>query len=411
LRILLLTPQMPYPPEQGTAIRNLALVREIAASHPVALLSFHHGAEPDTRVLSQCCERVVSVRVPARSRKDRLRTLFLSREPDMARRLLSKDYWSALRDLVTSWRPDVVQVEAIELAPYAFLLRDWLGDQCPTIIFDDHNAEYLLQKRAAATDSRRPARWSAALYSCIQWWRLRRYERRACAVASVVLCVSEADAEALRALVPGLEPVIVPNGVDVERYAHSDAAPLRHPALLFTGKMDYRPNVDAMDWFCRGVLPLVREAEPEVVLYVVGKDAKEPVRQLGELPGVVVTGYVPDITAYFAGADVFVAPLRVGGGTRLKILEAMAAGTALVSTRLGAEGIGLTDGEHALIADEEVVMAEAIVALLRDEALRDRLTTAARDFVTEHYDWSRIAPRMEAVYQSLMAGRQPSSPA
>jgi glycosyltransferase involved in cell wall biosynthesis len=402
---------MPYPPEQGTAIRNLALVRGIAASHPVALLSFYNGVEPDTRALAQYCERVVTVRLPTRSRKDRLRTLFFSREPDMARRLLSEEYWGALRDLVMSWRPDVVQVEAIELAPYAFRLRDWLGDQCPMIIFDDHNAEYLLQKRTAARDGRRPARWPAALYSCIQWLRLRRYERRVCAVATVVLCVSEADAEALRALLPGLEPVIVPNGVDLARYVHSDAAPLGHPALLFTGKMDYRPNVDAMDWFCRSVLPLVREAEPEAVLYIVGKDPKKPVRRLGELPGVVVTGYVPDITAYFAGADVFVAPLRVGGGTRLKILEAMAAGTALVSTRLGAEGIALVDGEHALLADDEVRMVEAIVALLRDEALRDRLTIAAREFVAEHYDWSRIAPRIEAVYQSLIVGRRRASAA
>jgi sugar transferase (PEP-CTERM/EpsH1 system associated) len=400
-RILFLTPQMPYPPEQGAAIRNYNLIVQVAAQHEVALLTFAQGADQEPGPLAGLCRPLVRVPMPPeRSARERLRTLFTTDEPDMAVRLYSPAYAQTLRELLMSESFDIVQVEGLELACYLPLVRRWLGERAPKLILDEYNAEYLLQRRAFEADLRSPRRLPTAFYSLIQWRRLARFEREVCRQADTVLAVSEADAEALRRLVEGLQPVVVPNGVDTERYHPGlpDSLPLEHPALLFTGKMDFRPNSDAVLWFHRHVWPLVRARAPQAHLYIVGKNPPARFKPLWDDPGVTVSGYVPDILPYFGSADVYIVPLRIGGGTRLKVLEAMAAGLPLVSTTLGVEGIALSPGQHALLADTPQDFAEAILSLLADPERRRTLGAAARQFVLEHYDWRLIAPRLAAVY-------------
>ncbi len=402
-RILFLTPQMPYPPEQGAAIRNYNLIVQVAAQHEVALLSFAQDASQDAGPLGGPCRPLVRVPMPPeRSAGERLRTLFTTGKPDMALRLYSPAYAQALRELLTTEAFDVVQVEGIELACYLPLVRQWMGARAPRLILDEYNAEYLLQQRAFETDLRSLRRFPTALYSLIQWRRLMRFERGVCRQADRVLAVSEADADVLRRLVGGLEPVVVPNGVDTLRYHPGlpDSLPLEHPALLFTGKMDFRPNTDACLWFHRHVWPLVRAGAHQARLYVVGKNPPPRLKPLLDDPSVTVSGYVSDILPYFGGADVYIAPLRIGGGTRLKVLEAMSAGLPLVSTTLGVEGVSLLPGEHALLADTRQAFAEAILSLLGDPARRQALGAAARQFVLEHYDWRLIVPRLAPVYAS-----------
>jgi len=404
-RILFLTPQLPYPPEQGTAIRNYNLIREVASRHKVALLSFAHSMRPLSSVnpLRQICSPLCAVPFPIRSTRDRLRTLLTTRAPDMAHRLRSAEFASSLRKLLTEESFDLVQVEGIELAPYIPLMRQWLGERCPSIVFDDHNAEYLLQRRACKADLARARRWPAALYSWIQWHRLMRFERLICRNSEGVVVVSDADARALRQLAPELQPLVIPNGVDVERYHPQlpDSLPLHHPSIVFTGKMDFRPNIDAVLWFFRHVWPLIAVALPNVHLYIVGKSPHVSLLPMGRDPRVAVTGYVEDILPYFGGADVYVVPLRVGGGTRLKVLEALSAGLPLVSTSLGVEGISLISGTHALLADTPQGFCRAVCSLLRDPQRGQALGVAARRFVLEHYDWRQIVPRIEPLYRSV----------
>lgn len=402
-RILFLTPQMPYPPEQGAAIRNYNLIVQVAAQHDVALLSFAQEIDQDAGPLAEICRPLVRVPMPPeRSARERLRALLTTDKPDMALRLYAPAYAQALRELLTREPFDIVQVEGLELACYLPLVRQWLGERAPRLILDEYNAEYLLQWRAFEADLRSLRRLPTTLYSLVQWRRLERFERTVCRQADRVLAVSEADAEALRRLVKGLDPVVVPNGVDTTRYHPGlpDSLPLEHPALLFTGKMDFRPNTDACLWFHRHVWPLVR-ARTQARLYIVGKNPPARLKPLWDDPSVTVSGYVPDILPYFGGADVYIAPLRIGGGTRLKVLEAMAAGLPLVSTTLGVEGIALSPGRHALLADTPVAFAEAILSLLADPERRQALGAAARQFVLEHYDWRLIAPRLAPVYASL----------
>ncbi|RME44144.1 MAG: glycosyl transferase family 1, partial [Chloroflexi bacterium] len=218
MKLLFLTPQLPYPPHQGTTIRNFHLLAGLARDHEIALLSFANPAESvDATPLPDLCYRLETVPMPpARPLTQRLVTTLTSPQPDMALRLPSRQFLERLEAWVQDETFDVIQVEGIEMGPYALALRQ--GRRLSTrtkLVFDDHNAEYVLQRRAFLTDVGQPTRWPAAGYSLIQWLKLRRYERLVCQAADRVVAVSETDAEALRRLMPGLRPAIVPNGVDV----------------------------------------------------------------------------------------------------------------------------------------------------------------------------------------------------
>ncbi len=317
----------------------------------------------------------------------------------MALRLESPLFRQHLADLLARQPVDAVHIEGIEMAPYIDVLE--AARPRPLIIFDNFNCEYLLQKRAFLTDLRHPLRWHGALYSFVQWQRLRRYEADLCRRADHVIAVSEADAEALRRLVPGLIPTVIPNGVDVSAYdPRTPPAPgMQEGALVFTGKMDFRPNVDAMLWFAEEVLPRVRQQAPHVHLWIVGQRPHPRLAPLRNNPAVTLTGYVEDTRPYIAGATVYVAPLRIGGGTRLKLLEAMAMEKAIVATRLGAEGYEVRDGEELLLADDAETFAAAVLSLLADAEKRAALGRAARRFVERCYDWQVLAPRIERLYE------------
>jgi sugar transferase (PEP-CTERM/EpsH1 system associated) len=406
-RILVLTPQFPYPPHQGTTIRNYNLIAGLALRHEVHLLSFGHPAERHGTPLDDLCHSVQVVQPPQRSTRQRVKGLLLSPLPDMAQRLPSPEFEAALAATLDREVPDVVEVEGIELAQYLFQIAGRrAGKPHPLLVFDDHNAEYILQQRAFETDARQPRRWIGAAYSLVQWLRLRSYERRACLAADRVVVVSEADARAIRRLVPGLDLAVVPNGVDVEFYS-APIPPLEAHAgpgqqdMVFTAKMDFRPNVDAVLWFAQKVLPLVRQEMPEARFWVVGQDPHPRLAPLARDPAVVLTGWVEDVRPYIAGAGVVVIPLRIGGGTRLKVLEAMAMSKAIVSTTLGCEGFDLASGQELVLADAPAGFAAALLDLLRDPGRRERLGRVARRFAASRYDWGMIVPRLEQTYETL----------
>ncbi len=401
MNLLFLTSQVPYPPRQGGALRSWGMISALARRHTVTILSFHDAAEvpplpPDFGDISLD----VVPEPPPRPLSRRLRDLLLGRQPDMALRLESPLFRQHLAERLAAQPFDAVHIEGIEMAPFLDVLER--ARPRPRVVFDDFNCEFLLQKRAFLTDLRHPRRWHGALYSLVQWRRLRRYEAEICRRADHVIAVSEADAAALGSLVPGLRPTVVPNGVDVSAYDPKipPAPGMGENALVFTGKMDFRPNVDAVLWFAEEVLPRIREHVPDVGFWVVGQRPHPRLAALRKDPAVTLTGYVEDTRPYIAGAAVYVAPLRIGGGTRLKLLEAMAMERAVVATRLGAEGYEVRDGQELLLADDAETFAAAVVALLRDPARRAVIGRAARRFVEDHYDWSVLAPRVEALYKT-----------
>jgi len=404
MRILLFTPQLPYPPHQGTTIRNYNIIRELARRHEVHLLSFVQQEDELAAAapLREACQSVRVVKAPRRTTAQRVRALLTSSLPDMAMRLPSEEFQATLDSYIGQVRPDVVQVEGIEMAQYGLALIKRRTGPYPVLVFDDHNAEYILQRRAFETDVRQPRRWIGAMYSWVQWHRLARYEQLTCEQHDWTVVASEADAAAVHELLPNLDLTVIPNGVDSTFYR--PGADFRReitlPAnsLVFTGKMDFRPNVDGVLWFVNEVLPLIRSQEPDVRFYIVGQKPHPRVVALGEKPGVVVTGYVDDVRPYIAQASVYVVPLRMGGGTRLKIMEAMAMAAAVVSTSLGCEGFPLIADKHLKVADGEAQFAAAVLALLRDRPQALRLGAQARHFVEQHYDWGNIVPLFDQVY-------------
>ncbi len=403
VKLLFLTPQLPHPPRQGTALRNWGLISHLAArGHEVSLLSFDEDGAPLSPELQRACARIVRVRVPRRGMAARLRTLAMSPLPDMAWRLWSTDYQRALAKLLSEAAPDVLQVEGIELARYAL---EPGGARLPRVVFDDHNCEYLLQKRAFETDARRPPRWHGAAYSFVQWRRLRGFERRAVERADATLCVSDQDQALLSQLAPGARIRVIYNGIDVAAYdrrQESGSSQAQAPTLVFTGKMDFRPNIDAALWMAQAVLPAIAAAMPDVRLLIVGQKPGPRLDVLRGDPRITLTGAVDDIQPHIRQADVYVAPLLAGGGTRFKLLEAMALRKAIVSTTLGAEGFAVESGREMILADSPDAFAAAVVRLLRDPHERQVLGDHARAFVEAHYDWSSIVPRLEEEYARLL---------
>jgi glycosyltransferase involved in cell wall biosynthesis len=424
MRILILTPQLPYPPRQGTALRNWGLLSNLAQSHEaheVWLLSFdEHPETPLAPELRTACRQVATFAVPSRSTSQRLRRLFASGLPDMAWRLWSPEFAARYREWTGTQHFDIIQVEGIELARYALdgASRAAHDAHGACIVFDDHNCEYVLQRRSFETDARQLRRWHAAAYSLVQWQRLRAFERRAMRASHATLCVSPQDAKMLARLGTVPPAHVIPNGIDVRSYdpdavhawkntpisTQSVQSPIS--TLIFTGKMDFRPNIDAMIWFGREVFPLVRQSAPEARLLIVGQQPGPRLDVLRADPYITITGAVDDVRPYISDAAVYIAPLRVGGGTRFKLLEAMAMRRPIVSTSLGCEGFPVADGQELLIGDSPAGFAAQVTRLLNDPALRDGLVRRAHRLVSEQYDWSVIVPQLEHIYATLLNDRE-----
>lgn len=410
--ILLLTPQLPFPPQQGTSLRNWHILRGLAQRHTVTLLSFtEHEPAYVPAPLSALCARVETVPAPQRTTAQRLAQLARTQAPDMAQRLASAAFATALERLLVTQPIDIVQVEGLEMAHVIPVVR---AHSQAAVVLDCHNAETELQRRAFAADARVVRRWPAAAYSRLQIGRLRAYEQWALSAADAVVAVSEQDAAMLLPLLPPkVRPItVIPNSIDVTEYrlTSTTVRPEQRFDLVFSGKMDYRPNVDGVLWFADAVWPQLRQARPTLSWAIVGQRPHRQLDRLRTVPGITLTGRVDQVQPYLAGARVVIMPLRIGSGTRLKLIEAMAGAKAVVSTPLGAEGFPVVDGTHLLLAETPAGWSAAIRRLLDDAPLRQSLGQSARQFA-QAYDWRVVVPRFDAVYESLLQAREdgPSS--
>jgi glycosyltransferase involved in cell wall biosynthesis len=236
-----------------------------------------------------------------------------------------------------------------------------------------------------------------------------RFEREQCRRFDQVVAVSESDAETFRTAYGAAHVAAVPTGVDIEYFAPMPLPP--EPGhLVFVGAMDWLPNVDGITWFVREVLPLVQQAVPGAHLSIVGRNPGTAIRRLAEAhEGVAVTGAVPDVRPYLARGAAVIVPLRVGGGTRLKIYEAMAAGRPLVSTAVGAEGLPIAPGEHYLAADSAPDLAAACIQLLRDPAAAEAMGRRGAQYVREHFGWAEVAEEFGRICDRVANPRRPGA--
>ncbi len=410
MRILWLKSDLLLPLDKGGKLRTWHLMRHLARRHDITYLAF---AEPGTPRANIDGMRDVAARVETVTRTDPPKgsiRFYLDAAahivdplPYAVGKYRSGPYRTKLAQLLRDERFDLIVCDF--LFP-AVNLPNRLP--CPAVIFT-HNVESEIWRRHAGTKTPAVQRW---LYDT-QHRRMLRHEGRTLARFDGVLAVSDADAQTFARLYPDAikRPVhVVQTGVDTDYFqpwpgpsptgGQSHPPPTApsaagNPQLVFTGSMDWLPNEDAMLFFVREVLPLVRSEEPGVRLAIVGRSPTPAIRRLADDEGIEVTGRVDDVRPYIGAAAVYVVPLRIGGGTRLKIFEAMAMGKAVVSTTVGAEGLPIEPGKHALIADEPRTFARDVVRLIRDIDRRRQLATAARTLVVEHYDWANVAGALE----------------
>ncbi len=389
-----------WPATVGGRLRSLHTLSALAREHQVTVLTTH-GPNDDPaglrRELSHC-ERVVSLphtlpkRGGARWAAALARSWFSS---------MPLDLWKCR---VPALEQEVTRLLGDTSAPFDLCVADFLvatpnvplGTAVPVLHFS-HNVEHRLWQRLCGTETRF---WPRALLE-VEWRKMRRCEAQVCKDVRLTVAVSEVDRDVLTALAPSAHIRTVATGVDTT-YFQPDSAPQKRNALVFTGAMDWFPNEDGILDFIDTTLPLIQREIPDATLTIIGRNPSKRLLERDGHSGVAVTGTVDDVRPHVAQGTVYVVPLRIGGGTRLKILEALAMGKALVSTTIGAEGLPLVDGEHFIAADSPAQIAHAVVSLLRDPARRVALGHAGRALVEKRHSWQRVAQDFEQLCQEAI---------
>lgn len=403
LRLLFLAPFAPRLDGTHGGSRSIAQrIAALGARHRVAVLYLRGGDEPAMDdALRALCDRVEEVpRAGGRWRQRAVRAMALLRgEPRWAAQWAVPALARRAASVAASWRPDVVHFDFHLMAQYAGAFD---GCHAARVLVDHEPGA--AAARAAARRRRGPAR-AVALLDARAW---RRYERRVMRRMQAVVVFTERDERALAPLAGATPLVRVP--LSAPARAHP-LDPLGHapPAILFVGSFIHPPNVDAAMRLVADVFPRVRARHPEARLWIVG-DQPPPALRAAADDRVVVTGRVPDVTPYLDGAAVVVAPLREGGGMRVKVLEALGAGKALVATPLAASGMGLTAGEHALLVETDEEIAEAIAELVEHPARRAALGAAAFAWAHAHLGDDALVAAFEALYARLGHDAGPPAP-
>lgn len=394
MRILIVTPTLPLPISGGRT-RLFNIIKQIAGRHDVAVLSFIQPSEHSMLpTLQPHCRQIELVPFegfePSGKWRNRLRGwshLLLNRRPFYAETFPVERMRPALQKLLQRRTFDIVAFEQLFLAE---LVDEVKAKGIPAILVEQNVESDIARSRY--THATNPVH---RLRDWVTWQKLKAFEHKWVRRFPVCMAVSDQDAARLRVVSPGTRVCVVPNGVDVRAFAGRDG--LREAdTLLFFGSLSYGPNVDGLVWFSQQIWPLLLKARPALKLEVVGLNPPPRVLALQRQTGVHVIGFVPDIRHKLWSATMSVVPLRVGGGTRLKILESLAASCPVVSTTVGADGLDLQDGEHLLLADTPADFANAVFALLADRDLAQKVAQVGRQQVERKYDWRQIARLFEA---------------
>jgi len=391
MQILFLAARFPYPPLRGDQVRAYHQLRLLGTNHDITLLALTDRQLPAAayQMVKPYCQQIITV--PLRRMRSMANLLMGvgSKYPFQTLLYQTATMKAAVQNALDSQKFDVAHIQLARMAPYFENIT-----AIPRVI-DLIDALSLNMKRRYQRDTS-PLKWAAYL----EWKRLSRYERLICQTFERATVVSDVDRQVIGAY-PNL--MINPNGVDLAHFKANDT-PREAASLIFSGNMGYFPNVNAVLWFVRQVLPRLKRAVPDVKLYVVGARPAPEIQQLARQdPAIVVTGFVDDISSYLAQAAVAVAPMQAGSGSQFKVIEAMASGTPVVATAHVLGGIAGLDGEHLLIANDAPAFAAQIIRLLQDDSLARRLAQNGRRLVEENYSWENSVAALESIYDAVAA--------
>jgi sugar transferase (PEP-CTERM/EpsH1 system associated) len=394
LKILLTLPRPLFPADTGGKIRTLNIFRRLAERVEIHAVSLAHP-QRDAEAIAEMRRTFHSYTAVQwqETRKftpgfyaEFLRSRF-GRLPYFLAKYALPEFRRAVEELAARERVDLVLCDFLQsaVALQGSALR-------PRVIFE-HNVEYMIRKRHWETEEHPLRKWLLAA----EWKKAREAEAAICREFDHVITVSEEDERQIREEFGATRVSALPTGVDVEYFTPQDA-PQRAGNLVFVGSMDWQPNEDGIFWFVREVYPKIREGAPHSSLTVVGRNPSERIRKLADQnDSIEITGTVPDVRPYLARAEAVVVPLRIGGGTRIKIFEAMAMERAVVSTTLGAEGLPVQKGQEILLGDSPATFADAVVQLLAQPEAREALVRAGRARVIRDHTWESVARRMEEI--------------
>ena len=392
MRILFIQNRLLFPTNTGGRIRTLNILRYLARWHNVTYLcNLSSGEEEHADAM-----RALGVRLETVSRDEVTNSQWrfyrqlawnqFSRQPFS----VAKDFNPTLRaratQLLAELSVDLLICDFVQMAPCV------AGLHCPPTILVQHNVEAQIFERHAAHDHG----WLRRRIMGAEWRKMRRFEAESGQRFDAVVAVSEADKTVFENEYGWKHVHVIDTAVDVEYFTPASGAE-RPGRVAFVASMDWLPNQDGVRFFVEQVWPRIRSAHPEANFQVVGRNPPPAISRLSQVDGVEVKGTVPDVRPYLAQAMVVVAPILVGGGTRIKIFEAMAMGKPVVSTTVGAEGLKVVPGKHLLLADTPREMADAIQSLLKNADKRKRLGRAARELVCCHFSAETIARQFEGI--------------
>jgi polysaccharide biosynthesis protein PslH len=387
------------PPDSGGKIRSYHILRELAQDHSITLFSFYGAHANDAHSqLNEFFDRVVAIPLDLPEPKS-FRELYdyglglFTRQPYNIAKYCRPEVQRELRRLVKQEKHDVIVCDFVIAAgsiPWEV--------STPKVLFT-HNVESVIWQRHCQVT--RSLLWKTLSWR--EWRTMEVAERRYLTEADHVIAVSQDDRRFFAKFVDPTKLSVIPTGADTEFFTPTEMQETAN-SLAFTGSMDWLPNEDGVVYFIKEILPLIRREAPDVFFTVVGRNPSQRLKDhAARTANVNLTGWVDDIRPFLSQAAVVVVPLRIGGGTRLKIFEAMSLGKAIVSTTIGAEGLPVHHDQHLLIADEPAHFAQATVGLLKDAARRRSMGLRARRLVVENYSWRTVAQRFAEILADVVA--------
>jgi len=398
MKILYLCHRFPYPPKRGGKIRPFNMIRHLQASgHQVSVCSLARSpaeAEEGQGIAPHCQDfHIGMVREPLQWARMIVRLPLVT--PSSMGYFYSGQLAAKVRKLLATQRFDLIFVHCSSVAQYVEHVTD-----IPKILdFGDMDSQKWLEY---ANYKPFPLSLGYTLEGSKMLWSEKRLARR----FDLCTATTRAEWETLNGYGTGAATDWFPNGVDAEFFSPDDQTPGAYDAdtISFIGRMDYYPNQECMQRFCKDVWPLLRARRADLKLLIVGADPSPAIRALGDLPGVTVTGSVPDVRPYIRGSALMVAPLAIARGTQNKILEAMAMGVPVVTSRVAAGGVDAEAGQHLLVADAPGDIADTILRVVEDPIERRRLAMAGRERMLSHHAWPKSMLRLDALIERCLRG-------
>ena len=394
MNILFISTKGPLPTNDGHSLRTFNLLKQISIEHNVYLLSFvkfSDELEYITDVQEICLDVKYFDLLTNKSKILLLLSIIVnlfSSKPFVAQKYKSRSMSNAIKDVLKRKKIDIVFLDMLPLCCYIDLLK---GHK---VFLNEHNVESELLKRQVNNEKK----LFVKKYFTLQQKRLEKFEKESISQVDHIFSCSDTDARLLKRM-SKTNVTVIPNGVDTLYFSSKGKHPEDDNNIVFVGGMNWFPNFDAIKWFNDDILPLVLKKKPDIVINIIGDNSKVPSGLNSH--NIVFHGRVEDIRPYVERASVFIVPLKIGGGTRLKILDAMSMGKAIVSTSIGAEGLSTTDEENILIADTPEAFSHKIIDAIYDIKKRNSLKENARRFVLDNYQWEKIGQKVMTTFAAV----------